>query len=346
MAIAIKYSLFDIQNERKIHKGSIPRLGGVSFIPCILFAMTFSIGIFYKYINESQYDGYYPNFLEYSLFVCGLLLIYLGGVKDDFIGIRYRHKFLIQILSAMFVVFSGLYINNFCGFLYIYEVTPWIGISLTIITLVFVVNAMNLIDGMDGLAASISIFALCIYGTLFLLHGIWVYAAFAFGTTGTLIPFFYYNMFGNAKKGHKLFMGDAGSQTLGFILGFLSIRYVYHMPEVMTPIGNALVIAISPILIPMLDVMRVMLVRIKKRRHLFKADRNHIHHKLLDMGLSKSFALVVILSLNATFCIINFILMQHVNCTLIFLADVIIWSVMNVCFSYAIKRKNVNEAVF
>jgi UDP-N-acetylmuramyl pentapeptide phosphotransferase/UDP-N-acetylglucosamine-1-phosphate transferase len=346
LAIAIKYSLFDTQNERKLHKGTVSRLGGVSFIPCILFAMTFSIGIFFKYVNENNDNGHFPNLLEYNFLVCGLLMIYLGGVKDDFIGIRYRHKFLIQILSAVFVVFSGLYIDNLHGFLGIREVIPWIGIPLTIVILVFVINAMNLIDGMDGLASSISIFALCIYGTLFLLHGIWIYAALAFSTVGTLIPFFYYNMFGNIEKGHKLFMGDAGSLTLGFILGFLSLRYVCHTPELMMPTGNMLVVAVSPILVPMFDVVRVILVRIKKGRHLFKADRSHIHHKLLDLDLSNSFTLLLILFISATFCFINFTLMQHINCTFIFLIDILLWSVANVYFSYALRRKKVNEAVF
>ncbi|MDR2775130.1 MAG: undecaprenyl/decaprenyl-phosphate alpha-N-acetylglucosaminyl 1-phosphate transferase [Tannerella sp.] len=350
MVIAKKYSIFDIPNGRKTHHGSIPRLGGVSFTPSVIFAMTFTIGVFFKYINKSDvaaYSGYYPDMMECNLFLCGLLLIYFGGVKDDLVGLRYRHKFLIQILSAMLVVFSGIYIDNFYGLLGIHEVVPWIGIPLTVIILIFVINAINLIDGIDGLASSISIFACCIYGTLFLFHGLWVYAALAFSTVGALIPFFCYNVFGNIKKGRKLFMGDAGSLTLGFILSYLSVRYICHIPEfMMAPIGNALVVAVSPILIPMLDVVRVVLVRLRKRRHIFKADRNHIHHKLLDMGMSKSSALLLILSLNATFCIINFILMQHLNCTFIFLTDILLWSAANIYFSYVKKKRNVSIAVY
>jgi UDP-N-acetylmuramyl pentapeptide phosphotransferase/UDP-N-acetylglucosamine-1-phosphate transferase len=346
LVIAVKHSLYDEHNDRKTHEGSVPRIGGVSFIPCIFFAMMFSFGIFYKYADETGYSGYYPDLSEFSFFSCGALLIYLGGVKDDFIGLRYRHKFTMQIISSAFIVVPGLSINNFYGFLSIHEIIPWTGVPLTIFILIFIVNAINLIDGIDGLAASISIFALCIYGTLFLLHGIWHYAALAFSTVGVLVPFFYYNMFGSIRKRRKLFMGDSGSLTLGFILSFLALRYACHKPDFIAPIDNALVIAVSPILIPIFDVVRVILVRIKKRRHLFHADRSHIHHKLLDMGLSKSFVLLLIISLNAAFCIINFILMQHINCTFIFLVDILLWSVANVYFSYVIRRKNVNESVF
>jgi UDP-N-acetylmuramyl pentapeptide phosphotransferase/UDP-N-acetylglucosamine-1-phosphate transferase len=342
LVIAIRHSLFDEQNERKIHDGSVPRIGGVSFIPCILFGMMFTFGLFYKFAGETGYDGYFPDHSEFGFFLCGVLLIYLGGIKDDLVGLRYIHKFTIQFLSSVLVVFSNLYINNFYGFLGIYEISPWIGIPLTIFVLVFIINAMNLIDGMDGLASSISIFALCIYGTLFLLHDVWLYAALAFSTVGVLIPFFYYNVYGNVKRGRKLFMGDSGSLTLGFILGFLAIRYTCNTPELIMPIGNALVVSVSPILIPMLDVLRVILARIKKRKHLFKADRSHIHHKLMDMGLQKSSALILIMSISGGFCIINLFLMQFINCTFIFLMDIALWSLINVYFSLVVKKRKAN----
>ncbi|MDR2680625.1 MAG: undecaprenyl/decaprenyl-phosphate alpha-N-acetylglucosaminyl 1-phosphate transferase [Tannerella sp.] len=311
--------------------------------------MMFSFGVFYRLIDGFEYDGFYPNHSEFSLFLCGLLLIYLGGVKDDLIGLRYRHKFTIQIISSVLVVISGFHINNFYGFLGIHEITPWIGMPLTVFIMVFIINAINLIDGIDGLASSISIFALCIYGTLFLLHGIWYYAALAFGTIGVLVPFFYYNVFGNVKKGRKLFMGDSGSLTLGFILGFLAIRYTCYKPDFIMSIGNALVVAVSPLLIPMLDVIRVVLIRIKKRKHLFMADRRHIHHKLQDMGMRKSSALILILSMSSVLCIMNIILMRYINCTYIFLTNILLWVFVNKYFSHIVEKRkrlkhNVNYA--
>ncbi|MDR1524797.1 MAG: undecaprenyl/decaprenyl-phosphate alpha-N-acetylglucosaminyl 1-phosphate transferase [Tannerella sp.] len=339
LVIAVRHSLYDEHDDRKTHTGSVPRIGGVSFIPCIFFAMQFSIGVFYRYVDGIEYNGLYPNHSVFSFFSCGVLLIYLGGVKDDLVGLRYLHKFIIQVISSVLIVISGFYINNFYGFLGIHEITPWIGIPLTIFILIFVVNAINLIDGMDGLASSISIFALCIYGTLFLLHGIWYYAALAFSTIGVLIPFFYYNMIGSARKGRKIFMGDSGSLTLGFILGFLAVRYACYKPDFITLTGNALVIAVSPLLVPMLDVIRVMLIRIRNHKHLFKPDRNHIHHKLQDMGIRKSSALSLILSISGVLCVMNIFLLQYLNCTYIFLIDIVLWSSVNMYFSYVVRKR-------
>jgi UDP-N-acetylmuramyl pentapeptide phosphotransferase/UDP-N-acetylglucosamine-1-phosphate transferase len=339
LVIAVKHSLYDIPNERKMHKSAIPRIGGVSFVPCILFAMMFAFSISNLYPGVAESHHHYPNNSEFYLFFCGLTLLYLGGVKDDLVGLRYRHKFTIQAISSLLIIFSGLYINNFYGFLGIHQLTPWIGVPLTVFVIVFITNAINLIDGMDGLASGLSIFALCIYGTLFLLHDSWPYAILAFSTVGVLIPFFYYNVFGNEKKGRKLFMGDSGSLTLGFILGFLAICYACSRPDAIRPIGNMLVIAVSPLLIPMLDVIRVILVRIKKRKHLFKADCSHIHHKLIRMEMKKMTALIVLFVINIGFCIINFALMNYLNNTFIFLIDIILWMTLNAYFSYKVKKK-------
>ena len=339
LVIAVKHSLYDIPNNRKIHNGAVPRIGGVSFVPCILFSLLLVHGVFYMFIDKIEENWIYPNYSEISFFICGLLLLYLGGVKDDLVGMRYKYKFIIQIITASLIVFSGLYINNLYGLFNIYEIATWIGMPLTIIAIVFVINAVNLIDGMDGLASGISIFALCVYGTLFLLNDALTYSVLAFSTVGVLIPFYYYNVFGNVKKGRKLFMGDSGSLTLGLILGFLALQYIHYNLGEINPIGDTLIIAISPILIPMLDVMRVILSRAKNRKHLFKADRGHIHHKFIDMGMSKSTALVLLLLISSGFCVLNFILMKWLDSLLIIIIDVVLWTVINMYFSHIIKKR-------
>ena len=341
LVIAAKHSLYDIPDKRKTHAGPIPRIGGVSFIPCILFSMMFVLGIFNMLADGTDVSSYYPNYSELNLFFCGLLLLYLGGVKDDLVGMRYLAKFAIQVTVSLIIVFSGLYINNFYGLLNVYEISPWVGVPLTVLLLVFIINAMNLIDGMDGLASGLSILALCIYGTLFLLHGTWYYSVLAFSTIGVLIPFFYYNVFGSARRGRKLFMGDSGSLTLGLILGFLAVRYAYYSPETVKPLGNTLVIAITPILIPMLDVTRVILSRLKRHKHLFKADRSHIHHKLMDMGLGKLTALITLLFISSGFCLINFILIRFLDSFIIFIIDITLWVLINIYFTSLIKKRKI-----
>ena len=340
LVIAAEHSLYDIPNKRKTHIGPIPRIGGVSFIPCILISIMFVFGIFYMFADKIGMNYYYPDIAELCFFICGLLLLYLGGVKDDLVGMRYSYKFIIQVAISLVIVFSGLYINNLYGIFNIYEISPWIGMPLTVVLFVFIINAMNLIDGMDGLASGISIFALCVYGTLFLLHGVWYYSVLAFSTIGVLIPFFYYNVFGNVSKGRKLFMGDSGSLTLGLILGFLAIRYAHYNPIIIIPIENALIIAFSPILIPMLDVTRVILSRVKRHKHLFKPDRSHIHHKLMDMGFNHYTALAILLLISSGFCMINFILIRFWGSLLIISVDIALWVFINMFFTHIIKVRN------
>jgi UDP-N-acetylmuramyl pentapeptide phosphotransferase/UDP-N-acetylglucosamine-1-phosphate transferase len=338
LLIAGRHSLYDIPSKRKKHKGKIPRIGGVSFVPCILISMMLALGLRFMDLNKSG-EGLQYSIKEFSLFFSGLLLIYLAGVKDDLAGMRYKYKFFFQIYASILIVLSGIYINNMHGLFGVYGLTPWIGIPLTILALVFVVNAINLIDGMDGLAAGISVISLCIYGAMYQLHGLWLYSILAFGTVGVLIPFFYYNVFGDAAKGRKIFMGDSGSLTLGFILAFLSIKYWSHIPPA-SPLDNTIIISLSPIMLPMLDVLRVMIVRIKKGKSIFEADRNHIHHKLMDIGLKTSRSLLIILLASITFCIINIIAGSLFRMEFVFILDIFLWLTLNMYFNILTRRHN------
>jgi UDP-N-acetylmuramyl pentapeptide phosphotransferase/UDP-N-acetylglucosamine-1-phosphate transferase len=335
--IAEQHSLYDVPDHRKTHKGNIPRIGGLSFVPCILISILLTFGLYFMNIDI---DAPPPNITEFSFLFSGILLLYLAGVKDDLVGMRYRYKFVFQILASVLIVASGVYINNLHGFFGIYELAPWIGIPFTILIFVFIVNAINQIDGIDGLASGISIISLCIYGTLYQLHGLWFYAVLAFCTVGVLIPFFYYNVFGNAKKGKKTFMGDSGSLNLGLVLGFLSVRYLYYTPELFLPLDRTLVIVASPVLIPMLDTVRVIIVRAKKGKNIFVADRNHIHHKLMDIGFEKSVSLMIMLCASISFCMVNYIMIYFLPTEIIFAIDIFMWFMLNSYFNYLLRKRH------
>ena len=336
LTVAHKLFLFDIPDERKIHTNPVPRLGGMSFFYCIIFTILIIFIIYHLFIGTlEQYD--YIN----SFFLCALLIMHLGGLKDDLIGARYRFKFLIQFAAALLIVSSGLYINHFYGLFGIETLSPWIGVPLTVLAIVFIINAMNLIDGIDGLSSGICIFASGIYGILFLLQDEWYYAVLAFSAIGVLCVFFCYNVFGSVHKKHKLFMGDSGSMMLGLILSFLAIQYMHYSPHTPKPIDNTLILAISPIIIPMLDVFRVILLRIIKRKHLFIADRSHIHHKLIEVGFSEITSLVILLGITNGFYFINFFLIPYLNTLSIVIIDVVLWSSGNICLSFFIRRKKI-----
>lgn len=339
LVVAFRKRLFDIPDERKIHAGAIPRLGGISFVPTVFFSLALVVGL--RYMGGYVFPEQMVHFLvpEFCLLVCGLTLLYLAGIKDDLIGLRYRTKFFIQILAASFFPLSGLWINNLYGLFGIQDLSPWIGIPFTILIVVFITNAINLIDGIDGLASGLSSVALVLLGSLFLYNQVWLYATLAFSTLGVLLPFFYYNVFGQVERGKKIFMGDTGSQTLGYILSFLSIRYSSYNPYIMPYYDGAIVIAFSTLIVPVFDVFRVMLVRARNHRHLFTPDRNHIHHKFLDMGFRPREAMIYILLIACLFSCLNILLIPYVNNTVMLLLDVGVWTGINIWFDWVRDKK-------
>ena len=159
LVVAYRKKLFDIPNERKV-----PRLGGISFVPTILFSLSFVTGLRYLIGFEIAENRLHFIIPEFFFLICGLTLLYLSGIKDDLVGLRYRTKFFIQILAASMFPLAGLWINNLYGLAGIHELSPYIGIPLTILMTVFIINAINLIDGIDGLASGLSIIALSVLG--------------------------------------------------------------------------------------------------------------------------------------------------------------------------------------
>ena len=158
--ISYKKRLFDVPDSRKVHKTPIPRLGGLSFLPVILIALCSVTGI--RYYTYHPVDMLWASdlFIQYLFLIVGLTLLYLVGVADDLVGVGYRYKFVIQILAALLFPLSGLWINDLGGLLGLHEIPAYIGMPLTVFLTVYITNAINLIDGIDGLASGLSCIAL------------------------------------------------------------------------------------------------------------------------------------------------------------------------------------------
>lgn len=337
--ISKKKKLFDLPDERKIHQGAIPRLGGVSFFPTIMFSVCFTLALRYVldyYIPDKIADHMVPEFL---FLTCGLTLLYIIGIADDLEGVRYKKKFLVQLIAAFFFPVSGIYINNFYGLFDIHSLPSFLGIPLTILLTVFITNAINLIDGLDGLASSLSSIPLVILGILFLQKGLWCYSLLAFAVFGVLLPFFYYNVFGRTEKSTKIFMGDTGSLTLGYILSFLTLKFAMQSNEIGLTTQGAILIAFVVLIVPILDVLRVVLLRIRQHRNIFQPDKNHIHHKFLAMGISHRKTMLSILGIACLFALSNIWLLPFVNINILFAMDIIVWTGMNVVFDMIRNKK-------
>ncbi len=271
--------------------------------------------------------------------LCAEMLIFLVGIADDLIGVRYKAKFVSQILCAIFICASGAYIHNMEGVLWIEELPAWVGWCISGFFVVYIVNAINLIDGIDGLASGLSGIALIFYGIVLANAHEWVLSLLVWAQLGTLVPFFYYNVFGNPKKRKKIFMGDTGSLTVGMLLAFIALSVTnIHTPHV-TKDYNQLVLAFSPLIIPAFDVVRVYFHRIRHHRNPFLPDKCHIHHKLLALGLNQRASLCAILLSAVIFMLVNVALSPYVSATWLLVGDAVLWLGCNVLITRAIRRK-------
>ena len=329
--------LYDIPNQRKVHKTLTPRLGGVSFIP----GMALSVLIVTSLMNVESPHTKVQISLWSIAFLISVILIYAVGIIDDFIGLNAKIKFFVQCITAITLPSCGLYINNLYGFLGIHEIPYAIGAPITVFVIVFIDNAINLIDGIDGLSASLSAIALTGFLCCFFAEGLRIYCLFIAALIGVLLPYLYFNIWGKPEKNRKIFMGDSGSLTLGFILGFLFIKLSMNTPLLTTPADERFLFAYSLLIVPVFDTVRVIIHRIRTRRPLFQADKNHIHHKLMKAGLSQHITLIIILGIDIFFILFNLLLSRHMGINGVVLIDIVTFIVFQIVLTLFINKKSI-----
>ncbi|MDV3955415.1 undecaprenyl-phosphate alpha-N-acetylglucosaminyl 1-phosphate transferase [Elizabethkingia anophelis] len=336
LLISYKKRLFDPIDSRKLHKRIVPRLGGVAFAPiqCCLYAI--SVVIVYKLNFVNLNVATWEIFPMFTMLICGLAILFIVGIGDDLIGVNYKAKFGAQIFVACLFPLSGLWINNLYGVGLIVELPIWIGMPFTVFVVVLIINAINL---MDGLCSGLVGLGCVVLGGLFMYYGAWLHALFAFITAGVLIPFFYYNVFGTVRRRRQIFMGDTGSMTLGYSIAFLAISFAMNNHYIKPFSEGAIVVAFSTLIVPILDVARVMYVRWRIGKPLFSADRNHLHHKFLRSGMSHRTAMLAILSLALFFCVFNIVMVEIISNNVVVVCDVLLWIVFHYIFNKIFERK-------
>lgn len=329
----LKRKLYDLPSGRKIHKKPIPRLGGISFVPGMLLASIVTL-----FLMSSGQEKEISISLWSLYFFISLLIIYFTGIIDDIIGLNATIKFTVEILATIIMPAANLYVNNLYGLFGIYAIPFWVGAPLTILILVFTCNAINLIDGIDGLSASLSIVALAGFLTCFHAERLTYYCVMIAALIGVLISYLYYNVFGKAERHKKIFMGDSGSLSLGFILGFLAVKLCMDTPRAVYN-THRIIWAWSFLAVPCFDVVRVFFFRIMHGRSPFQPDKNHIHHKLMACGLNQHKALVAIITLQLAIIATSFIMVDTISPTGIFIIDVTLYSMVNLAANYFINQK-------
>lgn len=357
VSVADKIHLYDTQDGRKVHQGEVPRLGGIAFLPAILFTLLAVLAIMTRFLPESLHVTYAP-ITEIMMAAAGCVLLYLVGIMDDVIGVSYRSKFIVQFLAAVLLCCSGLYISDLHGVFGIRSVSPFIGVPLTVLITVFIINSINLIDGIDGLASGLCIFSVLGFAVMFQKLTMAMNLVLAMSMLGVLVMFYLYNTLGKRGK-TKIFMGDTGSLTMGFLLAFFTIELccfkwdrvdlaLLGKTEPFYTGDQLFVYGISLVIIPVLDVFRVFYSRIRDGKSPFKPDRRHIHHKFLAMGFSMRQARWSIFAMSFVLCALN-ILMSFVLCwniNIIIVIDLVIWVAFNLYISKCVRdRKLRHDAI-
>ncbi len=343
IVISYKKKLFDIVDERKVHTGYVPRLGGVAFTPTIIitFCLIVGLNIVFGDVGRTSYTVLAPSIV---LYLCSLISLYLEGIADDLVGVDYKKKFALMFFVALMIVLSDTYIHDFRGVLGLHELPPVVGGLISMILIVFVINAINLIDGVDGLASGLSMLAFFFFFVLFYQVGDYLFAMLSLVSLGMLIPFWVFNVFGQIEKRHKIFMGDTGAQTVGLLLGVLAIRLSMADDSGVEWLGNSLGISMTLLLVPCFDVFRVFMWRIRHRRNPFLPDKEHIHHKLMAIGMSGRTTMVVVVAIEAFYIILNLTLLRVLNVNLVLLVDVVIYAFLHIMLSNIIRKKAMMKA--
>ena len=290
--VAVLKRLIDSPTEdRKIHKRSVPTIGGI-----IIYAGTlFAYALWYNIDDMIYYDKILESVKEFKLIIATSLILFFVGVKDDIIGTAAVKKLFAHIIVALILVLMGdIRITGLHGIFGVYSIPYWGSVFISIFTYVVVVNSFNLIDGVDGLAAGIGLLSASAFGIWFIFAGDFPYAALAFSLAGALAGFLIFN-FAPAK----IFMGDSGSLVIGMFICVLAIKMI-EFPTQQLEVGSVWVMvskpifAISTLAYPLMDTLRVFIIRAVKGQSPFAADRNHIHHKLIDCNFGHIKTVIII----------------------------------------------------
>lgn len=322
--IAIKKRLYDEPGDRRSHTISTPSLGGIGIFAGTIFSIIMWTP--FNYFGDLQY------------ILCAFIIIFLIGAKDDIEPMNPGRKFLGQIFASAILVFkANVKLTSLYGIFGIYALPEFASIVLSIFTILVIINAFNLIDGINGLSASIGTLISVLLGSWFFLIDRLEIAIVAFALAGSLVACLKYNV-----SPAKIFMGDTGSLLVGLTCSILAIQFIeLHQGLEGSPyfIRSAPAVAIGIMILPLFDTLRVFTMRALRGRSPFQPDRNHIHHLLIDSGLSHMQATGVLVFVNILFILMAVNLQGMGNLYLLLLIFGIAIVLTSLLFLYARRQR-------
>jgi len=270
--VAKEKKLFDEPNHRRLNKEVIPTLGGIGIF--IGFTISSILSLQHQILPEIRF-----------LYAASVIMLFMG-LKDDIMAIPAKKKLLIQTGAAFILVVMGNYrIGNLYELFAITELPEWLGLPVSFLVFLFIINAINLIDGIDGLASGLTCFISGFLGIWFFMTGHVNYAILCGSLCGSLVAFLRFNLWGDKNK---IFMGDTGSLILGIFIAAIIIKFInlnMNAPENMH-FAQAPLIALALLIVPVTDTLRVFILRLYRKQSPFTPDMNHVHHILIKLGMS------------------------------------------------------------
>ena len=339
IAFCRKYGYFDQPNQRKVHRVAVPRLGGLAFLPSMAIGGVIALLIYYSNTYTTM-----DLHITAALMVMGATIVYLMGAVDDLLDLSANLKFVILAFGSAMLPVCNLQIDNLYGLFGLEALPLWVAYPLTVLVIMTIVNAINLIDGIDGLASGISIICLAVLTYLFIDLRNATFVMLSAALLGSVSMFFCFNVFGRVG-GLKIFMGDAGSLILGYVLSYLAIKYMMVTERDIYTDINPLLLPYSLFIVPVFDLVRVAVTRLLDGQPMFQADQRHIHHVLMRSGLTMHQTLVVVLFMVVMFIAGNLWLNAvEVPFTVIFFIDVALYLLLLVvAYSIVHRRESLRE---
>lgn len=283
--IAILKNIVDKPDARKLQRQPVPVLGGVA----VFFGIVAGIGSMYDIVNTEVL----------MIVVLAMMAMLYTGTMDDILSLSPKLRFLIEIVVMLLLITYGAYsVNDFHGLWGIGKIPAWAAIILTLFASIGIINAINLIDGVNGLSSGFCILACSLFGVLFLLSGNVSMTILATASAGALIPFFFHNVFG---KTSRMFIGDGGTLVMGIVMSVfvISTLRTQSFPAKFVDDNIGLIpFTLAVLSVPVFDTLRVMFTRILKGNSPFEPDKTHLHHIFIQLGCSHIMTTLAILSLN------------------------------------------------
>lgn len=283
--IALLKNIVDNPDARKLQRTPVPVLGGVA----VFFGVVIAIGSMSAVVDCSGLP----------VVIMAMMAMLYTGTMDDILSLSPGLRFVIEIVVVLLLIFVGGYcIDDFHGLWNIGRFSYWYAVPLTVVAAVGIINAINLVDGVNGLSSGYCIMACLIFGTLFFLAGEAPMTILAAVSVGALIPFFLHNVFG---KTSKMFIGDGGTLVMGVVMSVFVIAILQNGSRVaayVNPNVGLVPFTLAVLSVPVFDTLRVMSTRILKGTSPFRPDKTHLHHMFIDLGCSHVATTLAILGVN------------------------------------------------